>query len=49
MQRKQNLPNVMWVLVLVVAIVQVARAVVVDFPRPIQLLFVLLPIVRLRD
>ena len=45
MQRKQNLPNVMWVLVLVVAVVQVARAVVVDFPRPIQLLFVLLPIV----
>ena len=44
MKQNSNVPNVMWVLVLVV-IVQVARAFVVDLARPIQLLFVFLPIV----
>ena len=45
MKRNQNLSNAMWVLVLVVAVVQVVRAIVVDLAHPIQLLFVFLPIV----
>ena len=45
MKRNSNAPNVMWVLVLVVAIVQVARGLFVDLAHPIQLLFIILPII----
>ena len=45
MKRKLNVPIIMWILVLIVAIVQTARAFFVDLAHPIQLLFIFLPIV----